>query len=83
MHALMRVMWSGKWAVVTPHALLNAVWELTPCFRGYTQQDAQEFLWSVRLGSKVTLLTISQEVSWWVVLLNNKHAQLLGMHQLW
>lgn len=47
MHALMRVMWSGKWAVVTPHAVLNAVWELTPCFRGYTQHDAQEFLWYV------------------------------------
>lgn len=50
MHALMRVMWSGKWAVVTPHAILNAVWELTPCFRGYTQHDAQEFLWLVSLG---------------------------------
>jgi ubiquitin carboxyl-terminal hydrolase 44/49 len=40
----MRVMWSGKWAVVTPHAVLNAVWRLVPAFRGYSQQDAQEFL---------------------------------------
>jgi ubiquitin carboxyl-terminal hydrolase 44/49 len=37
-------MWSGKWAVVTPHAVLNAVWRLVPAFRGYSQQDAQEFL---------------------------------------
>ena len=44
-HSLMRVMWSGKWAVVTPHAVLNAVWRLVPAFRGYSQQDAQEFLW--------------------------------------
>ena len=44
-HRLMRVMWSGKWAVVTPHAVLNAVWRLVPSFRGYSQQDAQEFLW--------------------------------------
>ena len=44
-HGLMRVMWSGKWAVVTPHAVLNAVWRLVPAFRGYSQQDAQEFLW--------------------------------------
>ena len=44
-HALMRVMWSGKWAMVTPHAVLNAVWRLIPSFSGYSQQDAQEFLW--------------------------------------
>lgn len=44
-HSLLRVMWSGKWAVVTPHAVLNAVWRLVPAFRGYSQQDAQEFLW--------------------------------------
>lgn len=40
----MRVMWSGKWAVVTPHTVLNAIWQLIPSFHGYTQQDAQEFL---------------------------------------
>lgn len=43
----MRVMWSGKWAVVTPHTVLNSVWRLIPSFHGYTQQDAQEFLWWV------------------------------------
>ena len=47
MHRLMRVMWSGKWAVVTPHTVLNSVWRLIPTFHGYTQQDAQEFLWWV------------------------------------
>eukprot|EP00731_Ephydatia_muelleri_P030285 Em0021g808a len=43
-HRLMRVMWSGKWSVVTPHTVLDAVWRLVPLFHGYTQQDAQEFL---------------------------------------
>eukprot|EP00118_Oscarella_pearsei_P016360 m.155269 g.155269 ORF g.155269 m.155269 type:complete len:631 (+) comp38662_c0_seq1:10-1902(+) len=44
LHALFRVMWSGKWATVTPHAMLNAIWSRLPDFRGYSQQDAQEFL---------------------------------------
>eukprot|EP01134_Creolimax_fragrantissima_P006769 CFRG6769T1 len=43
-HALMRVMWSGRWNCVTPHALLHAIWRLIPSFRGYMQQDAQEFM---------------------------------------
>lgn len=42
--SLFRVMWSGKWSVVTPHAVLEAVWKLVPSFRGYKQQDAQELL---------------------------------------
>ena len=42
--ALFRVMWSGKWAVVSPHRILSAVWISMPFFKGYTQQDAQEFL---------------------------------------
>ena len=46
-HGLMRVMWSGKWAVVTPHTVLTAIWHHIPTFRGYCQQDAQEFLWCV------------------------------------
>uniref|UniRef100_A0A8B9TJZ6 Ubiquitin carboxyl-terminal hydrolase n=1 Tax=Anas platyrhynchos TaxID=8839 RepID=A0A8B9TJZ6_ANAPL len=33
LHTLFQVMWSGKWALV-----------LIPAFRGYAQQDAQEFL---------------------------------------
>ena len=53
LHRLMRVMWSGKWAVVTPHTVLNSVWRLIPSFHGYTQQDAQEFLWWVIHSSSI------------------------------
>ncbi|XP_064600665.1 ubiquitin carboxyl-terminal hydrolase 44-like [Liolophura sinensis] len=44
LHALFRVLWSGKWAQVSPHAFLHAVWKSLPAFKGYSQQDAQEFL---------------------------------------
>ncbi|XP_042198042.1 ubiquitin carboxyl-terminal hydrolase 49 isoform X2 [Callorhinchus milii] len=44
LHTLFRVMWSGKWALVSPFAMLHSVWSLIPAFRGYGQQDAQEFL---------------------------------------
>jgi ubiquitin C-terminal hydrolase len=44
LHNVLRVMWSGKYAVVTPVALLYTVWQKLPRFRGYQQQDAQEFL---------------------------------------
>uniref|UniRef100_A0A8D2MPY6 ubiquitinyl hydrolase 1 n=1 Tax=Zonotrichia albicollis TaxID=44394 RepID=A0A8D2MPY6_ZONAL len=44
LHTLFRVMWSGKWALVSPFAMLHSVWSLIPAFRGYDQQDAQEFL---------------------------------------
>ena len=49
LHAVLRVMWSGKWARISPHAMLQAVWKVIPFFKGYTQQDAQEFLryWSL------------------------------------
>ncbi|XP_057710639.1 ubiquitin carboxyl-terminal hydrolase 44 [Corythoichthys intestinalis] len=44
LRTLFRVMWSGKWALVSPFAMLHSVWQLIPTFRGYAQQDAQEFL---------------------------------------
>ncbi|XP_021115491.1 ubiquitin carboxyl-terminal hydrolase 49 isoform X3 [Heterocephalus glaber] len=44
LHTLFRVMWSGRWALVSPFAMLHSVWSLIPAFRGYDQQDAQEFL---------------------------------------
>jgi len=50
--ALLRVMWSGKWAVVSPHQMLKAVWAKMPFFKGYTQHDAQEFLRSSTVGKK-------------------------------
>ncbi|XP_036923732.1 ubiquitin carboxyl-terminal hydrolase 44 isoform X1 [Sturnira hondurensis] len=44
LHTLFQVMWSGKWTLVSPFAMLHSVWRLIPAFRGYAQQDAQEFL---------------------------------------
>lgn len=44
LHRLFQVMWSGEWALVSPFAMLHSVWKLIPAFRGYAQQDAQEFL---------------------------------------
>ncbi|KAL5006311.1 hypothetical protein ScPMuIL_015117 [Solemya velum] len=41
---LFRVLWSGRWAQVSPHAFLRAVWTSIPVFKGYAQHDAQEFL---------------------------------------
>lgn len=38
LHALLRVLWSGKWAVVTPFALLEAIWKFVPRFKNYQQQ---------------------------------------------
>ncbi|KAM9760448.1 LOW QUALITY PROTEIN: ubiquitin carboxyl-terminal hydrolase 44-like [Dama dama] len=43
LHTLFQVTWSGK-ALVSPFAMLHSVWRLIPAFRGYGQQDAQEFL---------------------------------------
>lgn len=44
LHTLFRVMWSGRCSLVSPFAMLHSVWNLIPAFRGYDQQDAQEFL---------------------------------------
>jgi hypothetical protein len=39
-HNIFRVVWSGRWAVVTPFALLDALWKFVPRFRNYQQQVA-------------------------------------------
>ncbi|BFZ05128.1 hypothetical protein BsWGS_08167 [Bradybaena similaris] len=44
LHGLIRVLWSGKWAQVSPHGFLHAVWKAIPMFKGHSQHDAQEFL---------------------------------------
>jgi ubiquitin C-terminal hydrolase len=44
LHQLLRVLWSGKLAVVTPYSLQASVWKFVPKFNNYQQQDAQEFL---------------------------------------
>eukprot|EP00056_Hartaetosiga_gracilis_P001258 m.43653 g.43653 ORF g.43653 m.43653 type:complete len:973 (-) comp10564_c0_seq2:133-3051(-) len=44
LESLFRVLWSGKWTVLSPYAVLGSVWKVAPSFRGYHQQDAQEFL---------------------------------------
>ena len=38
MHKLLRVLWSGKWTIVTPYSLLFSLWELLPAFKNYKQQ---------------------------------------------
>ena len=42
-HNVLRVLWSGQWAVATPYSLVFAIWRFVPHFRSYLQQDAQEF----------------------------------------
>lgn len=43
-HALLRVLWNGKWRAVSPHAFVQAVWTHGGIFAARRQQDAQEFL---------------------------------------
>ncbi|XP_002734273.1 ubiquitin carboxyl-terminal hydrolase 44-like [Saccoglossus kowalevskii] len=65
LHALFRVMWSGKWAIVSPHAILSSIWRLIPSFKGYSQQDAQEFLCELldKLNSEMHFAVSSTVVS--------------------
>uniref|UniRef100_A0A7S4JPF7 Ubiquitin carboxyl-terminal hydrolase n=1 Tax=Odontella aurita TaxID=265563 RepID=A0A7S4JPF7_9STRA len=44
-HALLRVLWSGRWSSVEPRAFVHAVWtHMGGQFAARRQQDAQEFL---------------------------------------
>ena len=44
MSELMRVLWTGKLLVATPHRLLAAVYKLQERYAGYEQQDADLFV---------------------------------------
>ena len=44
LHALLRVLWSGKWKSAAPHAFVQAVWTHGGLFAARRQQDASEFL---------------------------------------
>jgi uncharacterized UBP type Zn finger protein len=43
-YKLFRVMWSGKWAGVSPTQFFKSVMDHMQKFRGYRQQDAHEFV---------------------------------------
>jgi len=43
-HALLRVLWSGRWSHITPRYFVNAVWKHSVFFAARKQQDANEFL---------------------------------------
>ena len=43
-HALLRVLWSGRWSSVVPRRFVNAVWKHGASFAARKQQDANEFL---------------------------------------
>lgn len=43
-HALLRVLWSGRWSNITPRYFVNAVWKHGGLFAARKQQDANEFL---------------------------------------
>jgi ubiquitin carboxyl-terminal hydrolase 44/49 len=41
---LLRSMWLTPSPAITPEAFLHSVWRVVPTFRGFHQQDAQEFI---------------------------------------
>lgn len=47
LEALFRVMWSGKWSVISPNSLVDKIWDLVPDFRGFSQQDSHEALLAI------------------------------------
>ncbi|CAH8482393.1 unnamed protein product [Dicrocoelium dendriticum] len=44
LYNILRTLWSSQRAVVSPSNFLYTVWTALPSFKGYRQQDAQEFL---------------------------------------
>jgi len=64
-HSLLRVLWSGRFAVVTPNSLLSSVWHVDTKFRGFSQHDAEEFYLSLlhRLNVELHLLAEEREDS--------------------
>ncbi|KAI9009111.1 hypothetical protein DFJ74DRAFT_686848 [Hyaloraphidium curvatum] len=42
--ALIKDMWSSESLSLSPDSFLQSVWKVVPMFKGYQQQDAQEFL---------------------------------------
>jgi hypothetical protein len=55
-YALVKITNAGKWACVTPHAMLRAMWRVHPSFYGYAQQDAQvHHLSALRRGGSLAL----------------------------
>uniref|UniRef100_A0A8B9W186 ubiquitinyl hydrolase 1 n=1 Tax=Bos mutus grunniens TaxID=30521 RepID=A0A8B9W186_BOSMU len=81
LHTLFQVMWSGKWALVSPFAMLHSVWRLIPAFRGYGQQDAQEFLCELldKIQHELETTGTRQVLN---VVNNIFHGQLLSQRQL-
>ena len=61
---LFRILWSGKWSVVTPFAFLESMWKAAPAFEGFRQQDAQELLSIVfdKIESELTALKATAEM---------------------
>ena len=43
-HALLRVLWSGRYACISPHEMVQVVWNVGEQFASRRQHDAQEFL---------------------------------------
>ncbi|GAA29115.2 ubiquitin carboxyl-terminal hydrolase 44/49, partial [Clonorchis sinensis] len=44
LYSILRLLWSGQRTVVSPSNLLYSIWTALPAFKGYRQQDAEEFL---------------------------------------
>ena len=44
LHGLLRVGWSGRYPLISPHAFVHTVWAQTELFEPPQQHDAQEFL---------------------------------------